>query len=66
VQVIRDDVGIETSRGTNRLKGQCHEMDILFEDLNILIKTSCVCADGFQLFTFYLLLKLLTNFEIAY
>ncbi len=32
------------------LKGQCHEMDIFFEVLNIL------CADCFQLLTFYLLL----------
>jgi hypothetical protein len=49
------------------LKGQCHEMDIYFEALNILISTFCVCADGFQglskafhypvqLLTFYLLL----------
>ncbi len=30
------------------LKGQCHEMDISFEGLNILISTLCVCADGFQ------------------
>jgi hypothetical protein len=30
------------------LKGQFHEMDIFFEGLNILISTSCVCADGFQ------------------
>jgi hypothetical protein len=51
----------------NHLKGQCHEMDIFFEGLNILISTFCVCADGFQglskafhypiqLLTFYLLL----------
>ncbi len=30
------------------LKGQCHETDILFEGLNILISTFCVCADSFQ------------------
>ncbi len=30
------------------LKGQCHEMDILLERLNILISTFCVCTDGFQ------------------
>jgi hypothetical protein len=50
------------------LQGQCHEMDIFFEGLNILISTFCVYADGFQdlskafhypiqlLLTFYLLL----------
>ncbi len=27
------------------LKGQCQEMDILFEGLNTIF---CVCADGFQ------------------
>ncbi len=27
---------------------QCHEMDIVFEGLNILISTFCVCADGFS------------------
>ena len=60
------------------LKGQCHEMDIFFECLNILISTFCVCADGFQglskgfhypiqLLTFYFAsLKLFTNFENAY
>ncbi len=48
------------------LKGQCHEMDIFFNDLNILISTFCVFVDGFQglatafsyplqLLTFYLL-----------
>jgi hypothetical protein len=47
------------------LKGQCHEMEIFFEGLNILIGTFCVCSDGFvlikafhytiQLLTFYLL-----------
>jgi hypothetical protein len=30
------------------LKGQCHEMGIFLEDLNILISTVCVSADGFQ------------------
>jgi hypothetical protein len=29
------------------LKGQCHEMDLFFQGLNILISTFCVCADGF-------------------
>jgi hypothetical protein len=29
------------------LKGQCHEIDIFFEGLNILISTFCVCADVF-------------------
>jgi hypothetical protein len=49
------------------LKGQCHEMDIFLEGLNILISAFYVCADGFQciskafhypvqLLTFYLLL----------
>jgi hypothetical protein len=46
-------------------KEQCHEMDIFFEGLYILINTFCVCADDFpglskalhplQLLTFYLL-----------
>jgi hypothetical protein len=50
------------------LKGQCHEMDIFFESLNILISAFCVCTDGFQglskafhcpimLLIFYLLLR---------
>ncbi len=58
-----------------------HEMDIFFEDLNILIGINflcCVCTAGFQnlpkafyypiqLLTFYLLnLKLLTSFRNAY
>ncbi len=30
------------------LQGQCHEVDILFEGLIILIITLCVCTDGFQ------------------
>jgi hypothetical protein len=30
------------------LKGQCNEMDIFCECLNILISTFCVCGDGFQ------------------
>jgi hypothetical protein len=59
------------------LKEECDEMDIFFEGLSILISTFCVCADGFQglsiafhypiqLLTFYfLLLKLLTDFENA-
>jgi hypothetical protein len=48
------------------LKGQCHEMDIFFNGLNILISTFCVFVNGFQglskafnypiqLLTFYLL-----------
>ncbi len=52
-------------------KGKCHEMDIFFEGLNILISTYCVCADFFQGFSkaFRFLsasLKLLTNLENAY
>ncbi len=31
-----------------KLKGQCNEMDISFEDLNILNNTFCICADSFQ------------------
>jgi hypothetical protein len=58
----------------DRCKGQCHEMDIFFFSLNILINTFCVCADGFQglskkLFTTYKIINflfssfnLLTNF----
>jgi hypothetical protein len=30
------------------LYGQCHVMDILFEGLNILMSTFCVCAGRFQ------------------
>jgi hypothetical protein len=30
------------------LKGQCHVMDIFVVDINILIGSFCVCADGFQ------------------
>jgi hypothetical protein len=30
------------------LKVQCHEVDICFEGLKILISTFCVCADGCQ------------------
>ncbi len=30
------------------LKVQCHEVDICFEGLKILISTFCVCANGFQ------------------
>ncbi len=55
------------------LKGQCHEMDIFFKDLNILINTFCVCAESFQglsytimHFLFASLNKLTTNFENAY
>ncbi len=33
---------------TDPLKEQCHEMDMFFKGLNILISTFCVCADGFQ------------------
>ncbi len=33
------------------LKVQCHEMDIFFNGLNILISTFRVCADGFQGFS---------------
>ncbi len=63
---------------TDPLKGQCHEIDMIFKGLNILISTFCVCAAGFQgLSKFFLLpytivhflvafLKLLTNFENAY
>jgi hypothetical protein len=29
------------------LKGQCHEMDILFKGLNNITSTFCVCADRF-------------------
>ncbi len=63
----------------DRLKGPCHEMDIFFESLNILIHTFCVCAEGFQdpskafHYSTYTInnflfasLKLLTNFENAY
>jgi hypothetical protein len=32
------------------LKGQCLEMDIFFEGLNILISSLCVCAEGFKVF----------------
>ncbi len=32
----------------NHLKGQCHEMDIFYESLNIIIITFFVYADGFQ------------------
>ncbi len=50
-----------------RLKGQCHEMDISFGGLNIVIRAFCVSADEFQdcskacrcpiqLLTYYLLL----------
>ncbi len=49
------------------LKGQCHEIYIFFEGLNIFIGNFCVCADGFHdlskafhypihVLTFYLLL----------
>ncbi len=60
------------------LKGQCHEMYIFVEGLNILISTFCVCADGFQglskalhysiqLLTFnFLLWKYFSEFENAY
>jgi hypothetical protein len=56
------------------LKGQCHEMDILFKGLNILISIFCVCADGFQGLSkafhyptfLFASLKILTNFENAY
>ncbi len=41
------------------LKGQCFEMDIYFEGLNILISTFCVCADGFKV-----LQKLFTTLSI--
>jgi hypothetical protein len=30
------------------LKGQCHEMDIFFEGLNIFISIFRVCADEFE------------------
>jgi hypothetical protein len=30
------------------LQGQCHEMDIIFKGLNIMISTLCECANGFQ------------------
>jgi hypothetical protein len=61
------------------LKVQCHEMDICFKCLNILISTLCVCADGCQDLTkafhypvhtiihfLFAPLKWLANFEIAY
>ncbi len=53
------------------LKGQCHEMDIVFEGINILISTFCLCADGFQdlskacHYPIFASSKLLTNFENA-
>ncbi len=61
------DLSVEQLKKRTPLKGQCDEMYI-FEDLNILTITFCVCADGFQdlskafrhlmcLLTFYLLLK---------
>jgi hypothetical protein len=58
--------------------GQCHEMDIFFEGLNILISTFCVFAGRFPglsksfslphtIINFlFAPLKLLTNFENAY
>ncbi len=62
---------------TRCLKGQCHEMEICFEGLNILFSTFCVCADGFQDLSKasvrYIIInfsfssfKLLSNFENAY
>jgi hypothetical protein len=51
------------------LKGQCHEMDICFEGLNISISTFCVCADGFQglLKAFqYTVVNFFCFFEITY
>ena len=64
--------------GQQVLKGQCHKMDIVFEVLNILTSTFCVCADGFQCLSkafhypkqfinfLFASLNLLTNFENAY
>ncbi len=60
---------IEHFSGNFYLKGQCHEMDIFFDGLNISISTCCVCDDGFQgllkafhypiqLLTVYLLLRI--------
>ncbi len=33
-----------------RFSGQCHEMDIIFESLHILISIFCVCGVGFKVF----------------
>jgi hypothetical protein len=56
---------------------QCHEMNIFFKGLNILISTFCVCADGFEGLSkslsllnrinfLFSSLKLLINFKNAY
>ncbi len=44
----RQSRGSRTGRLCNFLLGQCHEMDILWKDLNILNSTFFVCTDGFQ------------------
>jgi hypothetical protein len=60
------DYGIrELNIGRNHLRGQCHELDIFVESLNILISTRAFyvsAADGFQgLFkAFHFPLKFLT------
>jgi hypothetical protein len=46
------------------LKGQSHKLDIVFEGLNNLISTFCVCADGFQ--DLSKLLTTLYNYELLF
>jgi hypothetical protein len=40
----------------SHLKGQCHEMNIVFEDRNILISAFCAALIGYKVFQ-----KLFTN-----
>jgi hypothetical protein len=47
-QWTREDNKVGCYKLSRLLKGQCHEIEIVFEGLYILIITFCVCADGFQ------------------
>jgi hypothetical protein len=45
---VRQCVSTGWNIGKRCVKGQCHEINILFESFNILIGNFCVCADGLQ------------------
>jgi len=48
MECVRQCVNTGWDIGKRCLKGHCHEINILFESLNILICTFCACAYGFQ------------------
>jgi hypothetical protein len=60
----------DPSPGHRRCFRPCHEMDIFFEGLNILISTLtfCVCADGLQVLlqSFHYSIQLLTFYLISW